>query len=196
MEVGLLYRKDVAFSVLKLVEDLVREEHVPLLPVLRYKESGLLKRAEWEQTWVLQREEDKLESQVRSELDGLLKPNAKGKLGLSSDACPKNSLAAIAFGLDGQGEQQGMTNVWMEMDAIVRKVLTAKIGPVPVPPKYTSADFISTGGVKYWKLRGKLDVNDIDEEFDLRMDEYFERFVSSQAAARGLSIDNIRAWKP
>ena len=160
-----------------------------------------------------------------------------------------------------------MTNVWTEMDAIVRKVLTARIGPVPVPPKYTSADFISTGGVKYWKLRGKLDVpkerwvsfphcdgpdgtlmiawagydhlqlaraistyyveirdhlggsddprlipllgclvelqpwlkqyhNDIDEEFDLRMDEYFERFVSSQAAARGLSIDDIRAWRP
>ena len=267
MEVGQLYRNDVAFSVLKLVEDLVREEHVPLLPVLRYKESGLLKRAEWEQTWALQREEDKLESQVRSELDGLLTPNAKGKLGLSSDACPKSSLAAIAFGLDGQGDQQGMTNVWTEMDAIVRKVLTARIGPVPVPPKYTSADFISTGGVKYWKLRGKLDVpkerwvsfphcdgpdgtlmiawagydhlqlaraistyyveirdhlggsddprlipllgclvelqpwlkqyhNDIDEEFDLRMDEYFERFVSSQAAARGLSIDDIRAWRP
>lgn len=267
MEVGQLYRDDVAFNVLKLVEELVREEQVPVLPVLRYKESGLRKRAEWEQTWALQREEDKLETQVRSELEGLLAPNAKGKLGLSSDACPKNSLAAIAFGLDGQGNQQRMTNVWLEIDAIVRKVLSAKIGPVPVPPKYTSADFISTRGVKYWKLRDKLDVpkerwvsfphcegpdgtlmiawagydhlqlaraistyyveirdhlggsddsrlipllgclvelqpwlkqyhNDIDEEFDLRMDEYFERFVSSQAAARGLSIADIRAWRP
>jgi hypothetical protein len=33
--------------------------------------------------------------------------------------------------------------------------LTASIS---VPPKYTSADFISTGGARYWSLRGKLDV--------------------------------------
>src|SRR5690606_29687027 len=33
--------------------------------------------------------------------------------------------------------------------------LTASI---PVPPKYTSSDFISTGGARYWALRGKLDV--------------------------------------
>jgi hypothetical protein len=29
---------------------------------------------------------------------------------------------------------------------------------IPVPPKYTSADFISSGGARYWALRGKLDV--------------------------------------
>lgn len=32
------------------------------------------------------------------------------------------------------------------------------VGTIPVPPKYTSADFISTGGARYWSLRGKLDV--------------------------------------
>jgi len=29
---------------------------------------------------------------------------------------------------------------------------------IPVPPKYASSDFISTGAVRYWALRGKLDV--------------------------------------
>ena len=29
---------------------------------------------------------------------------------------------------------------------------------IPVPPKYKSSDFISTGGARYWHLRGKLDV--------------------------------------
>ncbi len=33
-----------------------------------------------------------------------------------------------------------------------------QIGDIPVPPKYTSADFISSGGARYWALRGKLDV--------------------------------------
>lgn len=31
----------------------------------------------------------------------------------------------------------------------------AKVGDIPVPPKYTSADFAKPG---YWRLRGKLDV--------------------------------------
>ena len=60
MQVAALYRDDPAFEVLKLVSDLVEAESVPLLPVLRYKAAGLRKRAEWEQTWELQREEDKL----------------------------------------------------------------------------------------------------------------------------------------
>jgi hypothetical protein len=94
MEVGELYRDDAAFDVQVLVEELVLAENVPHLPILRYKDSGLRKRAEWEKTWDLQRREDTGES----------------------------------------------------------------VGTIPVPPKYTSADFISTGGARYWSLRGKLDV--------------------------------------
>jgi hypothetical protein len=94
MEVGELYRDDPAFDVQSLVEELVLAENVPHLPILRYKDSGLRKRAEWEKTWDLQRREDAGES----------------------------------------------------------------VGTIPVPPKYTSADFISTGGARYWALRGKLDV--------------------------------------
>ncbi|MFN9420951.1 MAG: BREX-2 system adenine-specific DNA-methyltransferase PglX, partial [Pirellula sp.] len=94
MEVGELYRDDPAFDVQALVEELVSAESVPHLPVLRYKDSGLRKRAEWEKTWDLQRREDAGEA----------------------------------------------------------------VGTIPVPPKYTSADFISTGGARYWALRGKLDV--------------------------------------
>ncbi len=94
MEVGELYRDDPAFDVQALVEELLLAESVPHLPILRYKDSGLRKRAEWEKTWDLQRREDAGES----------------------------------------------------------------VGTIPVPPKYTSADFISTGGARYWSLRGKLDV--------------------------------------
>ena len=40
------------------VSDLVAAESVPFLPALRYTESGLRKRAEWEDVWELQRRED------------------------------------------------------------------------------------------------------------------------------------------
>ncbi|ETW92041.1 MAG: hypothetical protein ETSY1_45485, partial [Candidatus Entotheonella factor] len=62
MQVGELYRDDPAFDVTRLVTELVESESVPMLPVLRYKASGLRKRAEWERTWELQRQEDAIDA--------------------------------------------------------------------------------------------------------------------------------------
>ncbi|MFI6208896.1 BREX-2 system adenine-specific DNA-methyltransferase PglX [Streptomyces sp. NPDC051041] len=87
-------RKELA----KVVAELITDEHVPFLSALRYKPSGLKKRADWEEVWDLQRKED---------------------------AAP-----------DEQTK---------------RKIQ----GSIPVPPKYTSADFLRPS---YWRARGKLDV--------------------------------------
>jgi hypothetical protein len=46
MQVGELYRDNAAFDVTRLVAELVEAESVPMLPILRYKPSGLRKRAE------------------------------------------------------------------------------------------------------------------------------------------------------
>ncbi|MEU7833663.1 BREX-2 system adenine-specific DNA-methyltransferase PglX [Nonomuraea sp. NPDC049129] len=40
------------------LEEIMAAEHVPYLASLRYKDTGLRKRAQWEQTWKQQREED------------------------------------------------------------------------------------------------------------------------------------------
>ncbi|MFJ3901292.1 BREX-2 system adenine-specific DNA-methyltransferase PglX [Streptomyces sp. NPDC090025] len=40
------------------VAELLADEHVPFLPALRYKPSGLTKREDWEHVWALQRQED------------------------------------------------------------------------------------------------------------------------------------------
>ncbi|GGW82727.1 BREX-2 system adenine-specific DNA-methyltransferase PglX [Streptomyces lomondensis] len=87
-------RKELA----KVVAELITDEHVPFLSALRYKPSGLKKRADWEEVWDLQRKED---------------------------AAP-----------DEQTK---------------RKIRDS----IPVPPKYTSADFLRPS---YWRARGKLDV--------------------------------------
>ncbi|MFF2425961.1 BREX-2 system adenine-specific DNA-methyltransferase PglX [Streptomyces mirabilis] len=87
-------RKELA----KVVSELITDEHVPFLPSLRYKPSGLKKRADWEEVWDLQRKEDAA-------------PDEPAK----------------------------------------RKIRDS----IPVPPKYTSADFLRAS---YWKARGKLDV--------------------------------------
>jgi hypothetical protein len=41
------------------LEDILATEHVPFLAQYRYKPAGLIKRAVWEHTWQLQREEDR-----------------------------------------------------------------------------------------------------------------------------------------
>ncbi|MGW7364129.1 BREX-2 system adenine-specific DNA-methyltransferase PglX [Streptomyces sp. NPDC054841] len=87
-------RQDLA----KTVRELLSEEHVPFVSALRYKPTGLKKRADWEHVWDKQREED---------------------------AAP-----------DEPAKRQ------------IRK-------ETPVPPKYSSADFLKPS---YWRARGKLDV--------------------------------------
>jgi hypothetical protein len=72
MEVATLYRSRPDFDLTELVVEMVESESVPFLPVLRYKESGLRKRAIWEQVWDLQREEDRLQVQIE-ELQAALK---------------------------------------------------------------------------------------------------------------------------
>ncbi|MDH2407260.1 BREX-2 system adenine-specific DNA-methyltransferase PglX [Streptomyces chitinivorans] len=87
-------RKELA----TVVAELISGEHVPFLAALRYKPSGLKKRADWEHVWDLQRQEDAAETEPEK-----------------------------------------------------RKIRDS----IPVPPKYTSADFLRPS---YWKARGKLDV--------------------------------------
>ncbi len=45
-------------DLVKTVRKLLAEEHVPFVSALRYKPTGLKKRADWEHTWELQRQED------------------------------------------------------------------------------------------------------------------------------------------
>ena len=48
----------------RLIAHLVASEHVPALPVWRYKPSGLAKRADWEAVWAAQRREDELDAET------------------------------------------------------------------------------------------------------------------------------------
>jgi hypothetical protein len=92
MEAAQVYTDDPAFDVTKLVEALMLPESVPLLPVLRYKDSGLRKRAEWEKTWALQREEDALARQRKAAESALAETRAAVEAGLAGE---KAAVAAL-----------------------------------------------------------------------------------------------------
>ena len=224
LQVAELYSGRPDFDVAKLVAGLVENESVPLLAVLRYKPSGLRKRAAWERTWVLQRREDVIDARVE------LPASDPGHLTPEEGAALK----------------------------------TKEIGAIPVPPRYTSADFRKGA---WWRLRGKLDVpkerfvslpfcereadpslvvgwagwnalaqskavaayfnqmreqegwteerltpllaallellpwvrqyhNAPDPEFDIGMGDYFDGFIDDEARALSLTPEAIRAWVP
>ncbi len=129
LRVAEVYRARPDFDVTALVTELVTMEGVPYLPVLRYTESGLRKRAQWERTWELQRLED--------------------------------HAAALAVGAPLVGAHAPPVGA-----------------QIPVPPKYTSADFRKQ---EWWRLRGKLDVPK-------------ERFVLYPGAERAADPTPVLAW--
>ena len=61
-DVAALYDSGQEFG--EVIAEIVRTEHVPYLAALRYKESGMDKRADWEQVWDLQRQEDELNANL------------------------------------------------------------------------------------------------------------------------------------
>jgi len=123
-----LYRGRPDFDVTKLVAELVEAESVPLLPVLRYKPTGLDKRRAWERTWELQRKEDAIDA--RATLEGIGVNDGGWSAATDDGKAPLNKAQA----------------------EVLKK---EKIGPIPPPPKYKSADFQKGD---FWRLRGGLDV--------------------------------------
>jgi hypothetical protein len=80
MEAATVFAGRADFDVPQLVEKLVLAESVPALPAQRYKPAGLRKREEWEKTWELQRAEDAVEEEVRSQGSGVSEEELKKKI--------------------------------------------------------------------------------------------------------------------
>ncbi len=139
MQVAELYRGRKDFDVGRLVAELVEDESVPLLPVLRYKPAAMDKRRAWERTWELQRQEDRLGDQRSAVSDQL--------------AAAREELSAVSGQQSAKLEAECKTlEAQLEKLTAECRKLTASI---QVPPKYTSSDFQKSS---YWRLRGKLDV--------------------------------------
>lgn len=167
MQVAALYAGHADFDPARVVADLVAAEAVPLLPVQRYTEGGLRKRAQWQDTWALQRREDAIDAEIdreeelrRQELMAIVTKAAEG-------AEPD------ADALDWVRQELDKAFIPLRKDRKAREV-----GPIPVPPKYKSSDFLKAD---FWRLRGGLDVPK-------------ERFVSFPGAERGADGSLVIAW--
>ncbi|MET8140192.1 BREX-2 system adenine-specific DNA-methyltransferase PglX [Sphaerisporangium sp. NPDC005288] len=150
----------------KVVAELVADDHVPYLAQLRYKDSGLDKRADWEDVWDRQRQEDAAQAVADTAKE-------------AADQQRKIAEAAQKSGDEASAKQA--FDEWAELDAKYR-ALEAEVerirNAIPVPPKYASSDFLKNS---YWRNRGKLDVAK-------------ERFISYPHASRDGDPTLLLGW--
>ena len=166
LAVAAIYAGHDIFDLDVLVADLVAKEAVPFLAVLRYSETGLRKRADWEATWAKQREEDAIDGDLASQRDIFARAAWTRANPRQEDETAETYAARMAAGL--RDETIGhIVDRAIAGEALRRK--REEVGTIAVPPKYRTPDFLSTD---IWRLRGGLDVPK-------------ERFVSFPHCARG-----------
>ena len=166
-QVAALYAGHADFDPARLMADLVAAEAVPLLPVQRYTDDGLRKRSQWEDTWAMQRAEDTIDAEVNIRAAERRQELMKFVSDKASSASPDaDALKWVDETLD------------KEVAPIRRDRKARELGAIPVPPKYTSSDFLNAD---FWRHRGGLDVPK-------------ERFVTFPGAERGADGSLVIAW--
>lgn len=200
MQVATLYAGHADFDPGQLVAELVVSEAVPFLPVLRYTETGLRKRAQWEETWALQRREDAgedvgsipvppkyqskdfLKTDVWRLRGGLDVPKERW---VSYPGCERGadgSLVIAWAGWDHLQQATALAGYYLDMKdnegwppERLQPLLAGLLELVP--------------WLKQWH-------NEIDPTYGERMGDYYQGFVSEEARALGFTLDDLRAWKP
>ena len=214
-QVGELYRDDPAFDVQTLVAELVAAECVPLLPVLRYKPTGLRKRAEWEKTWELQREEDRI-SNLKSEISDPQSKieNQKSKIPVPPKYDSKDFLDSNLWRLRGkldvpkerwisfphsEGPDGTLVIAWAGYDHLqqakaisayyvdIQERLGGRDDPRLIPLLAGMLELLPW--LKQWH-------NEPNAEFDgMRMGDYFDTFITEEARQLNKTIPEIKAWE-
>jgi hypothetical protein len=200
LQVAELYRGRSDFDLVDLVTELVLSESVPFLPILRYKPSGLAKRAQWETTWALQHLEDEGKQKdpipvppkytSKDFLDGSYW-RLRGKLDVPKERfilfphCERAadpSPVILWAGFNHLQQAQAIAAYYLDMkdrEGWTAERLTPLLaGIAEVVP-----------WVKQWH-------NDPDPDHGERMGDYFAQFLADEAAALGVTIPAIRAWRP
>jgi hypothetical protein len=200
MKIAELYSGHAGFDVGQVVGKLVAGESVPYLPALRYTGTGLRKRAQWEETWALQRREDAGEKvgnipvPPKYQNKDFLKAEfwrLRGSLDvpkerwISYPRCERGADGSLPIAWAGWNHLQQATALagyYVEMKdsegwepARLQPLLSGLLELVP--------------WLEQWH-------NDVDSVYGERMGNYYKGFVSEEARALGFTLDELKAWMP
>ena len=201
MQVAELYRGRADFDVTPLVAELVEIRAVPFLPVLRYRPTGLRKRAVWEQTW------DCSDGRMRNEEVGEIPVPPEVHVGRFPEILTFWSLRGkldvpkerfISYPHAEREADQTLVIGWAGWDHLQQaKALAAyyvrmkeQEGWAPERLKPLLAGLLELiPWLKQWH-------NDLDPAYGIGMGDYFAGFVDEEARALGFTLDDVRAWQP
>ncbi len=200
MQIAEIYAGHSGFDVDQVVAELVRSESVPFLPILRYTDSGLRKRAQWEDTWALQRREDaggnvgKIPVPPKYQSKDFLKTDfwrLRGGLDVpkerwvSYQGCERGADISLPIAWAGWNHLQQATALaayYLEMKenegwepARLRPLLAGLLELVP--------------WLEQWH-------NEVNQEYGERMGTYYRGFVNDEARALGFTLEDLCSWKP
>ena len=200
MSVAEAYTEDPSFDVAGLIDAIVRDQSVPSIPALRYTESGLRKRAQWERTWDLQRRQDAGEKvrdipvppkYTSADFRSGTYWRLRGKLDVPKErfvsypGCERaadGSLPIAWAGWDHAQQARALGAYYMQ--------LKTEEGTVPdklVPLLAGLLELIPW--IRQWHAGP-------DPEFGLELGPYYADFVENEARALGLTVEQVRAWRP
>jgi hypothetical protein len=193
-----LNKRDLTLA--QVLEQIVAAQHVPYLAALRYKDTGLRKRADWEQVWDLQRQEDR----DGTRLDIAVPPkyaqadfkktsywSQRGKLDVPKerfisypDASPDADPTLLLgwAGWDHKDQTQAIVNLVndrTEQAAWTTERLTAPLaGLAELMP-----------WVHQWH-------GEYDDDWGGNPAEEFQAFLDRECARHQLTEQDLRAWRP
>ena len=224
LQVAELYTGRPDFDVAKLVAGLVEEQSVPLLPVLRYKPSGLRKRAAWERTWDLQRREDEIDARTKlpasdpehlaQEAAAALKAREIGAVPVPPRYVSADFRKGTWWRLRGKldvPKERFFSLPFCEREADPSLVIGWAGWNALDQSRAVAAYFTQMREQEGWMaerltplLAALLELlpwvrqyhNAPDPEFDTGMGDYFEGFIDEEARALSLTRAAVRAWMP
>ena len=203
-----LLTEDTGADLVRLLGDLVDAEGVPFLAGYRYTETGMEKRATWEETWRLQRLEDQ----------GVLEPELE-RLSLKSISVP-DKYATKDF-------QRHFWGLRGKLDVPKERFVTVPVGTTDDDPtplvgwagwdhlqtaqalaalyQHRKSDDGWTGDRLVPLLAGIAERvpwllqwhNEPSEAFGgMKLGDFFRDFVAGEAHTLGVSADDLRTWTP
>ncbi|GAA1546485.1 BREX-2 system adenine-specific DNA-methyltransferase PglX [Actinomadura kijaniata] len=185
----------------QVVAELMADEHVPFLPALRYKPSGLRKRADWEHVWDLQRQEDAetdemAKRRIRDSIPtppkytsaDFLKPSywrARGKLDV-----PKERFISYPTALSGQPQLFGWAG-WDHREQA--QALATYFTNQALPTEEITPFLAGLLELQPW-------LNQWHDEFDPLYSgspaAFFSNYRQQVQGEHGLTDDDLRKWRP
>ena len=200
MQVAELYRGRADFDVTALVAELVESDAVPFLPVLRYRPTGLRKRARG--------------STRGSCSDGRMRKRKSARFQCRRSTRLPISWIPTFWSLRGKldvPKERFISYPHAERDADQTPVIGWAGWDHLQQAKALAAYYVRMKEQEGWAperlkplLAGLLELipwlkqwhNDLDPAYGIGMGDYFAGFVDEEARALGFTLDDVRAWQP